>query len=59
VMDDLDSIPSRVSEGIFFFATAPIQPPIQWAPGTLTAGVKRPGHEAHHSPPSSAAIKNA
>jgi len=29
-------------------------PPIQWVPG-----VKRPGREADHSPPSSAKVKNA
>jgi len=28
-------------------------------PGALSLGVKRPGSEAHHSPPSSAEIKNA
>jgi len=43
----------------FLFATAsspalgPTQPPIQLAPG-----VKRPGREADHSPPSSAEVKN-
>jgi hypothetical protein len=31
----------------------PIQPPIQQLPG-----VKRPGHEADHSPPTSAKVKN-
>jgi hypothetical protein len=35
----------------------PTQPPIQWVPGTLSLGVKRPGCEAHHSPPSSAEVK--
>jgi hypothetical protein len=39
--------------GIFLFATAsttalgPTQPPIQWVPGTLYVGVKRPGRELH------------
>jgi hypothetical protein len=28
-----------------------------WVPGTLSLGVKRPGHEADHSPPSSAQFK--
>jgi hypothetical protein len=32
----------------------PTQPPIQWIPGALSLGVKRPGREAYHSPPSSA-----
>jgi hypothetical protein len=31
----------------------PTQPPIQWVPGALTLGVKRPGHEVDHLPPSS------
>jgi hypothetical protein len=45
--------------GIFLFTTAsrmtlePTQPPIQWVPGALSLGVKWPGHEADHSPPSS------
>jgi hypothetical protein len=47
--------------GVFLFATAyrpalgPTQPRIQWA---LSPTVKRPGREADHSPPSSAAVKN-
>jgi hypothetical protein len=36
----------------------PIQPPIQWVPGALPPGVKMTGREAHHSPPTSAEIKN-
>jgi hypothetical protein len=49
--------------GIFLFTTAsraavvPTQPPIQWVPGTLSLGVKRPGREADHSPPSSVEVK--
>jgi hypothetical protein len=35
------------------------QPPIQQVPGALFLGVKRPGREADHSPPSSAEVKNA
>jgi hypothetical protein len=35
----------------------PIQPPIQWVPGALSLGVKRPEREADHSPPSSAEVK--
>jgi hypothetical protein len=56
---------SRRGLGIFLFTTAsrtalgPSQPPIQWVPGTLSLGVKRQGHEADHSPPSSAEVKNA
>jgi hypothetical protein len=32
----------------------PPKPLIQWVPGALSLGVKRPGREADHSPPSSA-----
>jgi hypothetical protein len=35
------------------------QPPIQWVPGILSLGVKRPECEADDSPPSSAEVKNA
>jgi hypothetical protein len=48
----------------FFYFTASIpalwliHPPIQWAPGALSPGVKRPGREADHSQPSSAEVKN-
>jgi hypothetical protein len=38
-------------------ALGPTQPPIQWVPGALSLGVKRPGREAGHSPPSSAEVK--
>jgi hypothetical protein len=38
-------------------ALGPTQPPIQWAPGTLSLGVKRPGSEADQSPLSNAEIK--
>jgi hypothetical protein len=53
---------SRRGLGILLFATAsrtalgPTQPPIQWALGALSLGVKRPGCEADHSPPSSAEV---
>jgi hypothetical protein len=49
---------------IFFFTTVsrtalgPTQPPIQWVQGALSLGVKRPGREADHSPPSSAGVNN-
>jgi hypothetical protein len=39
-------------------ALGPAQPPIQWVPGTLSRGVKRPEREADHSPPSSAEFVN-
>jgi hypothetical protein len=56
---------SRRELGSFLFiiasrpALGPTQPPIQWVPGALSLGVKRPGREADHSPPSSAEVKNA
>jgi hypothetical protein len=46
-----------------FFTTAsrpalgPTQPPIHWIPEALSLGVKRPGREVNHSPPSSAEVK--
>jgi hypothetical protein len=49
--------------GIFLFNTAsrtalgPIQPTIQWIKGALSLGVKRPGREADHSPPSNLEVK--
>jgi hypothetical protein len=54
---------SRRGLGIFLFTTrsrtalGPTQPPIQWVPGSLSMGVKRPRHEADHSPPSSAEVR--
>jgi hypothetical protein len=33
------------------------QPPIQWVPEALSLGIKRPGREADHSPPSSDVVK--
>jgi hypothetical protein len=34
-----------------------IQSPLQRVPGALSPGVKRPGREADHSPPTSAEVK--
>jgi len=34
------------------------QPPIKWVPEALSLGVKWPGRESDHSPPSSAEVKN-
>jgi len=42
---------------VLYFISA--QSPIQWVPGAVTPGVKWQGHEADHSPPSSAKAKNA
>jgi hypothetical protein len=38
-------------------ALGPTHPPIQWVPGALSLGVKRPGREADSSPLSSAEFK--
>jgi hypothetical protein len=38
-------------------ALGPTQSPIQWVPGALSPGVKRPGREADHSPPTSVGVK--
>jgi hypothetical protein len=55
------SSPGRVKNFLFFkssrVALGPTQPPIQWAPGALSPGVKRPGPEADQSPPTSAEVK--
>jgi hypothetical protein len=56
---------SRRGLGIFLFTTAsrtalgPTQLPIQWVPGALSLGVKRPGREADHSPPSTSEVKES
>jgi len=39
-------------------ALGPTQLPIQWLLGELSPRVKQLGHEADHSPPSSAKVKN-
>jgi hypothetical protein len=63
--DTTKGLESRRGLGIFLFTTTsrtalgPTLPPIQWVSGALSWGVKRPGREADHSPPSSAKIKNA
>jgi hypothetical protein len=51
---------SRQGLGIFLFAPCsdkPTQPLIQWVPGALSAGEKRPGTEAYWSPTSSAEFR--
>jgi hypothetical protein len=63
---ELDDRGSRVqfpARARNFFTTAsrtalgPTQPPIQWVSGALSLGVKRWGHGADHSPPSSAKVE--
>jgi hypothetical protein len=63
-MDDRDSrVIFPVGLGNFLLTTVfrttlrPTQPPIQWLPEVLSLGVKRPGREADHSPPSSVEVK--
>jgi hypothetical protein len=54
---------SQQGLGIFLFATVsrtalgPTQTPIQCVQGAISLEGKRPGHEAHHSPLSSAEVK--
>jgi hypothetical protein len=54
---------SQQGLGIFLFiiisriALGPTHTPIQWVKGALSLEIKWPGHEADHSPPSSADVK--
>jgi hypothetical protein len=50
-------IGSRIFSTTSRQALGPTQPPIKWVPGALFLGVKRPGREADHSPPTSAEVK--
>jgi hypothetical protein len=45
--------------GIFLFTTTSriALGPTQWVLGALSLGIKQLGHEADHSPPSSAQVK--
>jgi hypothetical protein len=62
-LDDL-GVRVRVPVGSRMFSTSsrpalePTQPRIQWAPGALSPGVKRPGLEADHLPVTSVEVKN-
>jgi hypothetical protein len=59
-MDDPASVAGMA---IFFFSPVSrsvlgaTHPPIQWVHWAISPGVKRPGREADHSPPSSAKVK--
>jgi hypothetical protein len=54
---------SPIREKILLLSTSsrpvlgPTQTPIQWVPGALSPGVKWPGRQADHSPPTSAEVK--
>jgi hypothetical protein len=54
--------PEGAREFIFSIASrqavGPTQPPVQRVPAALFLGIKRQGHEADHSPPFSAEVKN-
>jgi hypothetical protein len=57
---------SRQGQGILLFSTAvfrqslgPNKPSKQWVMWALFPGIKRPGREADHSPPSSPEVKKA
>jgi hypothetical protein len=55
---------SRKVYEIFLYFTAsrpdlePTQPAIQWILGALSSGIKRPRHEANHSPPTTAGVSH-
>jgi hypothetical protein len=61
-LDDRGSISGRGKAFLFSITSRkslrPTKPPIQWAQGVLSPGVKRQEREAEHSPPSNAEIKN-
>jgi hypothetical protein len=58
---DRSSNPGRVRNFLFSKSSRPVlrstEPPIQWVPGALPPGLKRPGREVDHSPPTSAEVK--
>jgi len=59
--DRLCNFHSKEKSNLYIIASrtalGPTQPRIQWVPGALSLGVKRLGHEADHSLPSSAEVK--
>jgi hypothetical protein len=56
------SIPVRIKVLLFPItsrsALVRTQPPMQWVPGAVSLGLKRPGLEADHSPPCNAEDEN-
>jgi hypothetical protein len=56
-----NSSPGRIENFLISTSSRPVlgptQPSLQWVPGALFLGVKRPGREPDHSPPS-AEVKN-
>jgi hypothetical protein len=58
---DRSSSPGRMKNLHYSMSFRPVlestQPPIQWVPGVLSLGVKRPGRESDKSPPTSAEVK--
>jgi hypothetical protein len=48
---------SRIFSTSFIPALRATQPPVQCVPEALSPGLKQPGHEAEHSPPTSAEVK--
>jgi hypothetical protein len=56
---------SDTGRGKFFIFTilrlvvGPTQPPIQWVPLAISQGVQWPQHEADHSPPIAAEVRDA
>jgi hypothetical protein len=48
----------RQGKQIFLYSAASRPAFIQWVPRALSEGVKWPGREADHSPPSSDEVKN-
>jgi hypothetical protein len=51
-----NEFPTNFSTVVFGPALGPTPPPAQRVPESLSLGIKRPGREADHSPPSSAEV---
>jgi hypothetical protein len=61
-LDSRGSIPDRGNIILFFKESRPAREPMksstQWVSGAVSPGVKCQGHEADHSSPHSAEVKN-